>query len=279
MTYSFEKATSELRTPMVNPVDMPLYTINMGPEFVSTWVFGPSGGPAIPAEFFGSGSDPWIGSISCVGVPLDTRSVAPTADMVVRHERIEWIPNPEKRYGPAEIPKNFTLRCEMVKLSERGTEPITVTYGGGQRSEEWNVTVEISKNHPGGGRIEITHINADGNGGLADIELAVKVVFKFTRPGRDQLEAESDVEWLSETNHSFVRWLDQKSVNQVHISSESQGNFIPTAASVGGETIFKGACSKNATVSHSFVLPPQEAEIKGAWGTFDAIRQFPRRFG
>jgi|NOAtaT_7_FD_contig_123_37632_length_1615_multi_4_in_1_out_0_1 hypothetical protein len=25
MPYSFEKATSELRTPMVNPVDMPLY--------------------------------------------------------------------------------------------------------------------------------------------------------------------------------------------------------------------------------------------------------------
>jgi hypothetical protein len=103
---------------------------------------------------------------------------------------VEWIPNPEKRFGPAEIPQKFTLRCEMVQLSERGTEPITVTYDGGNRPEQWDVVVKLAKNHPGGGRIEITHINSDGNGGLADIEIAVKVAFQFSNGGKF-LEAES----------------------------------------------------------------------------------------
>jgi hypothetical protein len=268
---------SELRAPMVNPVDMPLYTIHMGPEFTSTWIFGFADSPPLPAGFFGPGSDPWSGPISCVGDPFDPTGDAPTADLVVRHETVKWIPNTEKRYGPAEIPRNFVLRCDMVKLSERGTEPITVTYDGGKNPEQWYVNVGMAKDHPGGGRIQITHINSDGNGGLADIEIAVKVAFKFTREGRE-LEAVSKVEWLSETNHSFARWLDAETMSQVHVSPEMNGNFIPATSNIDGRIQFKAGSSCNATVRHSFVLPPKEAEIKGAWGTFAAIKQFPVRF-
>lgn len=265
----------ELRRPMVNPVDLPLYTIHMDPELPSTWVFGCTA-PPLPGGFFGPGSDPWSGSIACVGDPFDPKGVAPTADLVVRHEKIEWIPNPEKRYGPAEIPRKFTLRCEMVELSERGIEPITVTYDGGQRPEKWDVHIGLAKDHPGGGLIQITHINPDGNGGLADIEIAVKVAFKFTRGDRE-LVAVSDVEWLSETNHSFVRWLDPKMMKRVYVSPEMQGTFIPATSSIGGWSQMTAGKSCSRAVSHSFILPPREGEIKGAWGTIPDIWQFPER--
>jgi hypothetical protein len=33
-------------------------------------------------------------------------------------------------------------------------------------------------------RKSLTHINSDGNGGLADIEIAVKVAFQFSSGGK-----------------------------------------------------------------------------------------------
>jgi hypothetical protein len=269
--------TSELRREMKDTVDVPLYTIHMEPEFPSTWLFG-GASPSLPAGLFGPGSDPWSGAISCIGDPFDKEGKAPTADLVVRHEKLRWIPNKESRFGAREVPEKFQLRCQMVKLSEVGTQPVTVTYNGGKRSETWNVRVELSKKHPGGGMIYITHVNPDGNGGLADIEIAVKVAFVFSRNGTEVV-AESGVEWLSETDHSFARWLDPKSSERFYLPSESVGSFIPATRFLNGEASAKGGCSKNDAVTHSFVLAPKSNEIKGDWGTFADIWQFPKRKG
>ncbi len=270
---------AELRRPMVNAREVPLYTIHMGPEFESTWKFGSNGTPAIPAAFFGEGSDPWVGNISCVGIPLDPNGPAPTSDLVVQHEALEWIPNPETRYGPREIPKNFKLRCQMVKLREQGTEPLTVTYDNGKRSEKWDVVVTLAKDHPGGGQIEITWVNADGNGGIADIEIAVKVDFTFTQQGTGKVVTlTSGIEWLSETNHYFTRWADTSTLEKFHIPASAQGTFIPASESRDGRVVMRAGASCNRSLTHSFTLAPTKDTIRGvAHGTLPQIKQFAPR--
>lgn len=265
---------------MVNPREMPLYTIHMEPEFGSTWQIGIGDAPPIPAGFFGQGSDPWVGPISCVGIPLDPSGDAPTADLVVQHEAIEWIPNPEKRFGPREIPKSYRLRCQMVRLHERAIQPLTVTYDSGKYSEKWDVEVTLAKEHPGGGMIEITKINPDGNGGFADIEIAVKVDFTFKQQKTGEIVSfTSRIEWLSETDHEFTRWADPATLSQFHIPQTAQGNFIPASRSAGVNIDAVAKCSKNATVIHSFTLAPTRETIANVpHGTLPHVRQFaPRR--
>jgi hypothetical protein len=258
---------------------MYLYTIHMPPEFPSSWIFGFKDAPAIPADFFGIGSDPWAGTISCVGIPLNSKGPTGTADMIVTQEAIEWIPNPIKAYGPREIPREFRLRCDMKQLSERVPTPIIVTYNGGKREEKWDTLVKIAKNHPGGGHIDITWINANGNGGLCDIEIAVKVDFIFTHTVADgqkkQVVLTSGVEWLSETNHNFVRWPSARALHTFNVVPGANGKFIPAMMDLGGETQAKAGCSKNERVIHSFVLAPSVEPPTP--GVSTEIKEFPVR--
>jgi hypothetical protein len=271
---------TDLRTPIVNPLDMYLYTVHMPPEFPSTWDFGFHGAPAIPSGFFGSGSDPWIGSIACVGQPLDPQGLVATADLVVRHESVNWISNPVAGYGPREIPSNLRIRCDMKQLSERGTEPVVVTYDNGQRQEIWDVVVRIAKEHPGGGIIDVTWLNGAGNSGLCDIEIAVKVDFTFTQraaagaAGR-QVFLSSGIEWLSETNHPFVRRADTAISQRFALSTGAQGNFVPAVRDLGGSHIEARACSKNDRVNHSFTLAPKTQQTNP--GFLESIKQIPPR--
>jgi hypothetical protein len=278
---AFAQAVSlaELRRPINRALQMWLYTIHMPPEFPSTWDFGFHGAPAIPAGFFGSGSDPWIGTIACVGIPLEPQGAVPTADLVVRHEALDWVPNPVSSYGPREIPNTFRIRCEMQQLSERGLEPVLVTYNSGQRQETWDVVVTISKEHPGGGLIDITWLSPTGNSGLCDIEIAVKVDFTFTLrtpggPGR-QVGLASGIEWLSETNHPFARTADATISQRFLLSPGAQNNFLPAVRDLAGGQVEARACSKNATVSHSFSLAPRTQQPQP--GVIDTFKQIPIR--
>ncbi|WP_458237209.1 hypothetical protein [Pseudomonas sp. P5_A2_2] len=268
-----------IRQALVNPMDVWLYTIHMPPEFPSTWLFGGRENPPIPADFFDIGSDPWVGEVSCVGIPLEPNGHSPTSDLVVRHDAAEWIANPTRLYGPREVPKNLRLRCDMKRLNERGVEPITVTYGGKRPEEMWSVYVGMAKDHPGGGYIDITWINPNGNGGLCDIEIAVKVEFKFTRlPASGtpkEVVLKSDVEWLSETNHNFTRWADAAASRTFSISPGAHANFIPASRDLGGEMKAAAGKSCNSRVSHSFILAPKNAPQ--SWGRPEMIKQFSAR--
>ncbi len=201
------------------------------------------------------------------------------ADLIVRHEQIEWIPNPETRYGPREIPKNFKIRCAMVKLHEKGTKPLVVTYDNGKRSESWDVEVNLAKNHPGGGMITITWVSPDGNSGLANIEIAVKVEFTFTQQGTGKvLKVTSPTEWLSETGHEWTRYADAAAMKMFYIPKESQGNFIPASRYLGGSFQPLGKCSQNNQVKHSFTLAPTMETLKGApAGMMPLIDRIPLR--
>lgn len=97
--------------------------------------FGSADIPAIPADFFGPGSDPFSGNVPMVGVPrLDAEvdgSDCGTADTFVR------------RLGPVICPgEGFPRPCdpvpiEIVGLSLTGAEKIVVTFNGGQNPETW----------------------------------------------------------------------------------------------------------------------------------------------
>ncbi len=143
--------------------------------------FGTPSVPAIPADFFGPGSDPFQGTVALQGVPIDTfgafTGLSPTDTIV---ERLQDA-------GPI-YPD--TIDIEIVELSLESVAPIPVTYNGGQDPELWDVQVEVPANGPQDtGTMTIRHEYPDG--GTFDSTLPVKPRLVFTRQS-DLLTTELD---------------------------------------------------------------------------------------
>jgi hypothetical protein len=120
---------------------------------------------AIPAGFFGPGSDPFTGQVPFGGVPLQTfqgQSIG-DADTVVQ------------RLNPADPMPTATVPIELVQLSLQSMEPITVTYNGGQNPEQWNVGASPSPGGQSKGHISINQ------SGTFDSQLQVIPELTFTR--------------------------------------------------------------------------------------------------
>ena len=88
----------------------------------------------IPADFFGPGSDPFNGIIQLEGgnpvvpgTPIDTvvARLQDTSDFT----------------GSAQS----VIPIEIVCLSLTSSQPLTVTYNGGQNPEQWDVDVHLSQ--------------------------------------------------------------------------------------------------------------------------------------
>ncbi len=144
--------------------------------------FGSTEVPAIPADFFGPGSDPFTGSVAVQGVPTDTfgtfTGLSPTDTIVERKQDA----------GPPGFPD--TIDIEIVALSLRSVGPITVTYNGGQNPEPWDLDIDLP---PVGGQnlgsMTVRHEFAEG--GTFDSTLPVKPLLTFTRQS-DALQAVRD---------------------------------------------------------------------------------------
>ncbi|UCE60206.1 MAG: hypothetical protein JSU63_00360 [Phycisphaerales bacterium] len=103
----------------------------------------------IPADFFGAGSDPFVGSIPLAGVPLGVTAqgdfgnsdtlISRSADPFDRCELLGPFP-----YGAPSVD------IQILDLSLASTTSLTVTYDNGQDPEEWNVTVDLSAVHTDG---------------------------------------------------------------------------------------------------------------------------------
>ncbi len=120
---------------------------------------------AIPAGFFGSGSDPFTGQVHFGGVPLENFQGHGTgdADTIVQ------------RLNSADPAPTAIVPIELVQLSLQSMEPITVTYNGGQNPELWDVSASPS---PGGQSRGHIGINQSGT---FDSQLQVIPVLTFTR--------------------------------------------------------------------------------------------------
>jgi len=91
--------------------------------------FGLGGTPAIPAGFFGPGSDPFFGSIQWQGHRIDRETLGNTSTLV---QRSGMPVSPQAPVGA-----QGTVDLELVALSLVSVQPIMVTYNGGTMSERW----------------------------------------------------------------------------------------------------------------------------------------------
>jgi hypothetical protein len=117
-------------------------------------------GSPIPADFFGTGSQPFAGTVTMEGVPLNP-AVSDTDTIIQRHQTVT---------GPG-----GSTPLTMTALNLKGTAPITVTYGNGS-TESWNVTVGLSQFKASTGTMTI-------NSSSFDSTLKVWPRFTFTRNG------------------------------------------------------------------------------------------------
>lgn len=117
--------------------------------------------PAIPADFFGPGSDPFTGLVNIGSSGLDG----------VRITRLE-----ELRFANTS-PSSDTVDIEIVALSLKSCDPITVSYLTGT-IELWDVEVGGGG---GGGTLRATKTH--DNGGTFDMQLFFEPNFVFTEVG------------------------------------------------------------------------------------------------
>jgi hypothetical protein len=154
--------------------------------------FGHPSACAIPAGFFGEGSDAFDGIVCFQGAPIgpvtlpgfDEELDFGDADTLVRR-----FGDPFDRCDlPAAESQMVSIAIERLNLLS--VEPMTVTYNGGGDPEEWNVAVRVltSAGQPGG---TLTATKTHCNGGTFDSILAVCPTFLFTRV-RDGMQLELD---------------------------------------------------------------------------------------
>jgi hypothetical protein len=140
------------------------------PDNTSCHNFGVAGSPAIPADFFGPGSEPFTGQVCLSGVPSGHPEF-PDADTVIRR-----IGSDIDRCTLTGAP---TYQVEIVALSLVSVAPITVIVNG--QPENWNVAVDLSAVPAPLGNVNATRTHC--NGGIYSSNLNVQPRFTFTKVG------------------------------------------------------------------------------------------------
>jgi len=91
---------------------------------------------AIPADFFGPGSDPFIGNVLLQAAPLEPEPLCQggspdPGNIIVRRDP----------FMLADPPATVTVPVEIVQLKLVSSAPITVTYNGGMTPEQWDIEI------------------------------------------------------------------------------------------------------------------------------------------
>jgi len=152
------------------------------PPYIDGWTTSPGQchqfgvapeSPPIPADFFDPGSDPFVGQVCLQGEPLG--GPFQILDTIIERER--------DPFSRCELPgaNEETVMIEIVELSLRGIDPITVTYDGGGSPEQWDVQVDLSDAPSPPGTLTATKTHC--NGGTYVSTLPVRPRFTFTLVG------------------------------------------------------------------------------------------------
>lgn len=138
----------------------------------ASWTF--EAGDPIPADFFGPGSDPFDGEVMFDGDAIDpafgpadtiVRRLADTGDLDVSPQLVD---------------------IRMIALRFVSSNPITVTYNGGQDPEEWDVRACLSSSCPQcDGTMTITKTHIFGGTYVSNFSVIPK--FTFIRTGDQQV--------------------------------------------------------------------------------------------
>lgn len=157
----------------------PPCAVDLGIDLFTT----PGGGTTydehpIPANFFGPGSDPFVGRITYMGVPLNTQppGILGMTDTIVRRNGSVTLAEPG---SAGQVP------IEIIALNLVSVQPIVVTYNNGQNPELWNVRVNLSSAapQPPGTMTIIRGPCGCEDGGSFDSTLPVLPKLTFTRLG------------------------------------------------------------------------------------------------
>jgi hypothetical protein len=135
----------------------------------------------IPADFFGPGSDPFDGGVPATSLPLPDNPYWPLPPSLCPNDDLTFVDTIVERKTTATLPtigSTDVIDIEIVALSLRSTNPITVTYNGGLDPELWDMYVGLSASQLNGNAL-IRKTHADG--GTFDSDLPVVPVFVFVR--------------------------------------------------------------------------------------------------
>ncbi|MHC4527609.1 MAG: DUF7901 domain-containing protein [Planctomycetota bacterium] len=145
--------------------------------------------PAIPADFFFPGSEPWTGRVHLEGLPAP--NWCERIHMVI--ERTDWARMP----GPATVP------VEMVSLSLRSEEPITVTDAAGGEPRYYDVNMTVSPYVASNGNMVIEKTMGDTGGKFCindgvenGIELYLQFSFFEAWPGKPTASLNGPLQWF-----------------------------------------------------------------------------------
>ncbi|MBD3258166.1 hypothetical protein GF377_07010 [candidate division GN15 bacterium] len=160
------KDTIYVANPLVVPPGVDLYMLSDdGGSGDSTFATD-----TIPADFFDPGSDPFIPWGLWQGDQLSTTPsgvLDPASIAVARLDPMSL-----------EVGETATVPVEIVALSLRSVDPVTVTYNGGQDPETWDVRVVLSGDPQPVGGMDVTRGCEEG--GTFDLSLPVHPKFIFT---------------------------------------------------------------------------------------------------
>jgi hypothetical protein len=123
---------------------------------------------ALPANFFGPGSDPFESSILLAGNPLNQLDLGSTDTIVHR------LPGGSLLGGTQVIP------IELVALNLVSCQPITVKYTDGSTTQ-WDVKVTLAPSFPTQGQHILQHAFTDG-GFMVDSFFDITYRIDFTGP-------------------------------------------------------------------------------------------------
>jgi hypothetical protein len=135
--------------------------------------------PAIPADFFGPGSDPFVGTIALRGKSLkqEGANLGRTSTIV---QRLTTAPLPDPYGGSAAVP------IEIIALNLVSVEPIIVTYDGGLNPELWDVQVNLSSVDPQStGTMTINQEYTGGGTFSADLPVTTRFTFIRQEDGHE----------------------------------------------------------------------------------------------
>lgn len=167
-------------------------TCEAGPYAIDPWItngslaencedFGAPDVCPLPADFFGPGSDPFVGTVCFRGVPLGPVTLPGFSDPLDFGEADTLIHRDEDPFDACELPSAdpHTVAIRMEQMHLESIDPIVVTFNGGQDPEEWDVevVVDTSSGQPGG---LLTASKTHCNGGTFEAAISVCPTFVFT---------------------------------------------------------------------------------------------------
>jgi len=128
-------------------------------------------GQAIPADFFGPGSDPFSDFVTFRSVPIG--GAFGDADTVLRRSE-----DPFDRCALPSYDEVF-VDIDLVMLNLESTDPVRVTYSEGKEEQFWNLELSLSPVKPASGTLSA--IKTTCNGGTYSVDdLRVQPLFRFT---------------------------------------------------------------------------------------------------